>query len=52
MIAAGIFLLLLAMVVSGFRDRPRLTMTLFFASWVAIALLFMHHATSELDINL
>jgi hypothetical protein len=52
MIACGIFFLLLATGVSGFRDRPRLTMTLFFASWFAIALLFMHHATSQLDINL
>lgn len=52
MIATLIFLLLLATALSGFQDRRWLTLLLFFSSWVAIALLFMHHATSKLDVNL
>ncbi len=52
MIASLIFLLRLATVLSGFQDRRWLSLTLFFLSWFAIAMLFAHHATSELDINL
>ena len=52
MIACGIFLLLLAAGLSGLQDRRWLTLTLFFASWIAIALLFVHHATDPLDISL
>ena len=52
MIACAIFLLLLATAASGFSDRPKLTMALYFASWISIALLFVHHATEPLDISL
>ncbi len=52
MVASLIFMLLLATAMSGLQDRRGLTMLLFFASWVAIALLFAHHATDPLGINL
>ena len=52
MIATGIFLLLLGSALSGLQDRRWLSLTLFFVSWVAIALLFAHHATDPLDISL
>ena len=52
MIASLIFLLLLATGLSGLQDRRWVTLSLFFASWIAIALLFLHHATDPLDVNL
>lgn len=52
MIASFIFLLLLATAVSGFQNHRWMTLTLFFLSWISIAMLFAHHATSKLDINL
>lgn len=52
MVAAVIFLLLFATAVCGLRNRRRLFLTLFFLSWIAIALLFVHHATDHLDISL
>lgn len=52
MIASLIFLLLFGTALSGFQDRRWLSLLLFFLSWFAIALLFVHHATSTLDVNL
>ena len=52
MIAALIFILLLAAVLSGYQDRRWLSLTLFFASWLAIAMLFIHHVSERLDISL
>lgn len=52
MVATGIFLLLLATALSGLQDRRWVSLTLFFASWLAIALLFAHHASDQLDISL
>lgn len=52
MIPSGIFLLLFAAAVSGLQDRRWLSMALFFACWIAIALLFWHHASDTLNINL
>lgn len=52
MVASGIFILLLATALSGLQDRRWVSLTLFFACWVAIALLFAHHATDPLDISL
>lgn len=52
MLAALIFLLLLAAALSGYQDRRWLSLTLFFASWIAIALLFLHHVSERLDISL
>jgi hypothetical protein len=52
MIAFLIFLLLLATGLSGLRDKRWVTLSLFFACWIAIALLFMHHATDPLNISL
>ena len=52
MIATIIFLLLLATVLSSFRDHRPLTLALFGASWLAMALLFWHHASSALDVSL
>ncbi|MCH2171972.1 DUF5993 family protein [Myxococcota bacterium] len=52
MIATGVFVLLLGTALSGLQDRRWLSVTLFFASWIAIALLFSHHATDTLDISL
>lgn len=52
MAASAIFLLLCATALSGLQNRRWVTITLFFISWVAIALLFDHHVTSSLDISL
>ncbi len=52
LVATGIFLLLLLTALSGYQDRRWLTLLLYFASAIAIALLFMHHATDRLDISL
>lgn len=52
MIASFIFLLLLATAISGLQSHRWMTLSLFFLSWIAIALLFAHHATSTLDVNL
>ncbi|MCH2178554.1 MAG: DUF5993 family protein [Mariniblastus sp.] len=45
-------MLLLATALSGYQDRRWLTLSLFFVSLIAIALLFVHHATDPLDISL
>ncbi len=52
MIATLIFLLLLATALSGLQDRRWVSLLLFFATWIAIGLLFAHHATDMLDISL
>ncbi len=52
MVASLIFMLLLATAMSGPQDRRGLAISLFFASWIAIALLFAHHATDSLPISL
>jgi len=52
MLAALIFLLLLATALSGYQDRRWVSLTLFFASWIAIALLFIHHVSERLPISL
>lgn len=52
MAASAIFLLLCATAMSGLQDRRWVTLTLFFVSWGAIALLFNHHMTDALNISL
>lgn len=52
MIPAAIFILLFLTALSGLRDYRGLTLWLYFLSWFAIALLFAHHATESLPINL
>ena len=52
MAATGIFILLLVTALSGLQDRRWVSLMLFFVCWIAIALLFTHHATDPLDISL
>jgi uncharacterized membrane protein len=49
---ALIFLLILATLVAMWRDRRRLAGVLFALSLVAVWMLFRHHATDTLPINL
>ena len=52
MVAAGIFLCLLLVLLSMLRRRGRLTVALFLLSFVLVTLLFLHHATDSLNLNL
>lgn len=52
MIAASIFMLLFFTLCSARLKKPGVTIVLFMISLAAIMLLFMHHATDALDINL
>lgn len=52
MIASTIFLMLLMAALSGLQRRRWVTLALYFACLLSILLLFFHHATSHLDINL
>lgn len=52
MVAAGIFILLLLIVLAVLGRKPRLSLVLFFITAVCIALLFRHHATDALNISL
>mgnify|MGYP004203128879 CR=1 FL=1 len=51
MIAAGIFLCLFLLLLSTLRRRGWVTTILFVLTLVLIALLFLHHATESLPIN-
>ena len=51
MIAASIFLLLLITLLTTLTRRPRLTLLMFIVSWVAVLLLFLHHATDSLNLS-
>ena len=51
MIAAGIFLSLFLLLLSTLRRRGWVTIILFILTLVLIALLFLHHATEHLPID-
>ena len=51
MIAAGIFLCLFLLLLSTLRRRGWVTIILFILTLVLIALLFLHHATEHLPID-
>ena len=52
MIASAIFLCLVGLLCSMLRRKAWLSVILFFVSLILIVLLFMHHATESLDLNL
>lgn len=52
MVAASIFTLMLVMLGAIRRGKPRLAVVVFFITFVAVALLFKHHATDTLNITL
>ena len=52
MIASAIFLCLFGLLCSMLRRKAWLSVILFFVSLILIVLLFMHHATESLDLNL
>jgi hypothetical protein len=52
MVAASIFMLLFFTLFSARLKKPGMTIALFLISLVAIILLFLHHATDALGINL
>ena len=52
MIAAAVFLCLFALMCTMLRRKAWLSVLLFFVSLVLIVLLFMHHATDPLNLNL
>ena len=52
MIASAVFLCLFGLLCSMLRRKAWLSVILFFVSLVLIMLLFMHHATDSLNLNL
>ena len=52
MVAASIFTLMLVMLGAIRRGKPRIAVVVFFVTFVAVALLFRHHATDSLNISL
>lgn len=52
MIASAIFFCLFGLLCSMLRRKAWLSVILFFVSLILIVLLFMHHATESLDLNL
>jgi hypothetical protein len=52
MIASGIFFSLFVLLILTLRRHAWLTVLFFFLSLISMVLLFMHHATDRLNINL
>jgi hypothetical protein len=52
MVAASIFTLMLILLGAIRRGKPRVAVVVFFVTFVAVALLFKHHATDALNISL
>jgi hypothetical protein len=51
MIAAFIFILILATVFTMRRAKPKMALALFFISLSCVTLLFLHHASDELGLG-
>ncbi len=52
MVAAAIFIIIGLTLLSGYWDKRWLSLLLFAMAWVAMILLFIHHITTDLGLNL